>query len=45
VIALVGNDGHQPVLAADTKVSIEWQPEDGILLPAREIETPGGLDT
>jgi spermidine/putrescine ABC transporter ATP-binding subunit len=33
IVALVGNDGHQPVLSADARVWVEWHPDDAVLLP------------
>jgi putative spermidine/putrescine transport system ATP-binding protein len=33
VVALVGNDGHQPLLPAESPVWIEWDPDDAVLLP------------
>jgi spermidine/putrescine ABC transporter ATP-binding subunit len=33
VVALVGNDGHQSLLSAQTRVWIEWDPDDAVLLP------------
>jgi hypothetical protein len=33
VVALVGNDGHQPLLPAESRVWIEWDPDDAVLLP------------
>jgi spermidine/putrescine ABC transporter ATP-binding subunit len=33
VVALVGNDGHQSLLPAQTQVWIEWDPDDAVLLP------------
>ena len=33
VVALVANDGHQPIRAPATRVWVEWHPEDAVLLP------------
>jgi spermidine/putrescine ABC transporter ATP-binding subunit len=33
VVALVGNDGHQPLLSPDARVWVEWHPDDAVLLP------------
>jgi|RhiMetdeSRZDD1v2_1073273.scaffolds.fasta_scaffold10116_2 spermidine/putrescine ABC transporter ATP-binding subunit len=33
VVALVGNDGHQPLLHPETRVWVEWHPDDAVLLP------------
>jgi spermidine/putrescine ABC transporter ATP-binding subunit len=33
VVALVGNDGHQPLLRPDARVWVEWHPDDAVLLP------------
>jgi ABC-type Fe3+/spermidine/putrescine transport system ATPase subunit len=33
VVALVGNDGHQSLLPAQTRIWIEWDPDDAVLLP------------
>jgi spermidine/putrescine ABC transporter ATP-binding subunit len=33
VVALVGNDGHQALLPAQSPVWVEWDPDDAVLLP------------